>query len=120
IAQARSDARGNLSTRVTVPEWADRGRPYVLVIDEPGLEPRAVSEPFVVGTGGDRVVVEGTLTDEGVECPALRDRHGTLYTLAVRELDLGPGTAVRVEGTIAEASICMQGTTLDVERLERR
>jgi hypothetical protein len=67
----------------------------------------------------ERVVVVGTLTDEGVECPALRDEEGELYTLTGDLGDFGPGDRVRVEGTVARFSICMQGTTLAVERIER-
>jgi len=53
------------------------------------------------------------------ECPALRNRAGTLYTLATTTLDHPVGTEVRVRGTVADASICMQGRTIVVESLER-
>jgi hypothetical protein len=56
--------------------------------------------------------VEGVLTAEGVECPALRARDGVLYTLTG---DLGrfqPGDRVRACGLEALMSICMQGRTL--------
>jgi hypothetical protein len=74
-------------------------------------------------TGGDDaeeelVTVRGTLTDEGVECQALRTAEGELYTLTG---DLGgfeTGAVVEVEGRIARFSICMQGTTLTVESIE--
>ena len=59
--------------------------------------------------------IEGVLTTEGVECPALRGDDGTLYTLAG---DLGgfkPGDRVCVVPTYPEMSHCMQGTTVQVE-----
>lgn len=66
----------------------------------------------------DTLRVTGTLTSEGVECPALRGDDGQLYTLAAdRYLDFGPGDRVTVEGTIAEMSFCMQGRTIDVDRI---
>lgn len=69
--------------------------------------------------GPDVVRIVGTLTDEGVECPAMRGDDGELYTLGPRELIRGEvGDRVRVTGRLAEASICMQGTTLIVESFE--
>jgi hypothetical protein len=120
VAEARTDADGRLETTLTVPGWAMTGMPYVIVVAERADEPRAVSEPFVVARPGDTLQVEGTLTDEGVECPALRGMGGELYTLATRDLEWGPGTDVRVEGRVAEVSFCMQGTTLEVIIIEPR
>ena len=67
------------------------------------------------------VTVTGTLTDEGVQCQALRGNDGALYTIrrtnAVRALRAGD--RIRVEGKTAEVSICQQGITIDVTRLEK-
>lgn len=65
------------------------------------------------------VTVTGVLTDEGVECQALRGDDGRLYTVAGDLEGFASGDRVRVEGRIAEMSFCMQGTTLTVERIER-
>lgn len=120
VTQATTDAMGRVETTIDVPGWSMRGHPYVVVVTESEQAPSAVSEPFIVGRPGDTVRTPGTLTDEGVECPAMRGPNGTLYTLAVADLQWGPGTQVMVEGTIAEVTICMQGTTLNVESIERR
>jgi hypothetical protein len=120
IGQGSVDAEGRITTTVTVPSWAMRGLPYVIVMSAAGAEPRAVSEPFVVGAPGDSISVQGRLTDEGVECPAMRGPAGELYTLAISDLEYGPGTEVRVEGTIAEVATCMQGTTIQVSSIQRR
>ena len=59
--------------------------------------------------------IEGVLTTEGVECPALRGDDGTLYTLAG---DLGgfePGDRVCIVPTYPEISHCMQGKTVQVD-----
>lgn len=61
--------------------------------------------------------VAGRLTDEGVECPALRSLDGALYTLAGDIDQFGPGDEVVVTGTKAETSFCMQGTTINVEKI---
>lgn len=67
-------------------------------------------------SGPDKVVtVTGTITDEGVECIAMRDSEDRLYTLAGDTGEYGPGDKVCVRGTIAEMSHCMQGTTIAVE-----
>jgi hypothetical protein len=67
------------------------------------------------------VTITATLTDEGVECQALRGDDGTLYTIrrsnAVRAFRTGD--RVRVEGNTAEISICQQGVTIDVTRLTK-
>ena len=74
-----------------------------------GLEPPP-EPPLGPPPGG--LCVEGVLTAEGVECPALRARDGTLYTLTG---DLGrfvAGDRVRACGQEAIISICIQGRTL--------
>src|SRR5258706_13758242 len=64
------------------------------------------------------VSVTGTLSKEGVECPALRGDDGKLYTLTPASTGaFGPGDRVEVEGKLAEVSTCMQGTTIAVTAL---
>jgi LysM repeat protein len=61
--------------------------------------------------------ITGTLTWEGVTCPAMRGDDGRLYTLAGDIRGFEPGDRVRVQGQRAQVSVCMQGTTLEVERI---
>ena len=68
-------------------------------------------------TSGE-VTVTGTLTGDGVECPAMEGDDGALYTLAGDIGSFGPGDRVRVTGEIAEMSFCMQGTTIQVEVIQ--
>jgi len=56
----------------------------------------------------------GEITDEGVECLAMRDTDGFLYTLIGRTDGLEPGQPVVIQGRYVEASTCMQGTTIEV------
>lgn len=65
------------------------------------------------------VTIRGRVTDEGVECTAIRGSDGRLYTLAGIADNLRPGDRVEVFGRRAEGSFCMQGTTLEVRRLRR-
>jgi acetylglutamate kinase len=65
------------------------------------------------------LTITGTVTREGVECPAVRGDDGKLYTIvgAGRE-NLTPGVKVRIVGTVAEVSTCMQGTTINATQIE--
>lgn len=65
------------------------------------------------------VVVVGVLTDEGVECQAMRADDGTLYTLTGKLKNFKTGDRVEVVGAIAEFSICQQGTTIEVHRIKK-
>lgn len=89
--------------------------------------PRQVAEasPPPLAATSDRpasademVSVTGVLTEEGVECQALRGEDGELYTVAGGLEGFEPGDRVRVVGRIAEMSFCMQGTTLGVQTVE--
>jgi len=82
-----------------------------LVVPDQGAQD---SEPGTV------VTVTGVLTDEGVECQALRGDDGRLYTIGADLEGFDVGDRVRVRGQVAEMSFCMQGTTLTVEEIERR
>jgi hypothetical protein len=66
-----------------------------------------------------RITVVGTLTDEGVECQAMRGDDGELYTLGGNLEGYHTGDRVKVTGEVAEMSFCMQGTTITVVTIER-
>jgi hypothetical protein len=70
----------------------------------------------LLGEGGNAsgICVRGRLTDEGVECQALRSTTGELYTLVGDLNGFKNGDEVVVSGTIAGISFCMQGTTINV------
>ncbi len=61
--------------------------------------------------------ISGTLSEEGVECPAMRGADGQLYTLTGDLEGMAPGDNVCIQGRLAEISICQQGTTLSVEQI---
>lgn len=64
--------------------------------------------------GSGVICVKGILTDEGVECQALRTAEGELYTLLGDLKHFSIGDEVVACGTIVEISFCMQGTTIVV------
>jgi LysM repeat protein len=88
----------------------------------PGMTIRLPGGPIVVPPRMpvETVAVAGVITDEGATCPAMRGSDGRLYTLAGDIGRVRPGDRVRVEGRIARASVCMQGTTIEVHRLRAR
>lgn len=65
------------------------------------------------------VTLRGTLTDEGVECRAMRGDDGRLYTLVGDLSEVAVGDHVELEGKRAGMSICMQGITIEVEKIRR-
>ncbi len=69
-----------------------------------------VGEPAPDG----QLLLEGELTDEGVECPAFRSDDGELYTLTGDLGDSTTGDRVRIVGTPVEVSTCQQGTTIEI------
>ena len=90
---------------------SDIDRPFPLGKAEQGLY--AAAAP---------VTVTGTLTDEGIECRAMREEAtDKLYTLtpASKLSGFKNGERVTVIGTIAQVSFCMQGTTLSVQSVSR-
>lgn len=112
-----ADSDGSLRTTARVPAWAEADRVYVFVADGPNSLAVADFQVTAAEDPPERAEVTGMLTDEGVECPALRSDGGELYTLAGDTGDFSVGDRVTVEGTIAEVSSCMQGTTIRVERI---
>ena len=115
LAEARTDPRGTAIATVTVPEAPPDGERLVFVVETADGRLRLVSAPFRVAPPAAAITVTGTLSNEGVECPALRGDDGKLYTLSPRAVGgFGPGDRVTVTGTVAEVSTCMQGTTIVV------
>jgi hypothetical protein len=68
----------------------------------------------VLSKGFESRCVFGRLTDEGVECQALRSESGELFTLVGDLTGFKTGDDILVCGAPVESSFCMQGTTLSV------
>ena len=108
---------GEVSGTITIPESAPWDRAVLLVAFDAIFAPIGLSDPFHVTRPDGTLRRTGRVTDEGVECLAFRDDDGYLYTLVGETEELEPGDRAVIEGTVAEASTCMQGTTLVVERV---
>lgn len=71
------------------------------------------SQVALLGEGsGQTIVVKGILTDEGIECQALRSDTNELYSLVGDLKGFQVGDKICVAGTIAESSFCQQGQTI--------
>lgn len=122
IERARTDAQGRLQRTVAMPRAAESHREYVFVVATPDARTKAVSRRVDVVEEQPRsgaITVTGVITQEGVECLAMRGDDGKLYTLGRPQEQYAPGTRVRVTGTIAEMSFCMQGITINPTKIER-
>lgn len=65
------------------------------------------------------IYVVGVLTDEGVECQAMRTDDDELYTLVGDLKGLKIGDRVYLKGTIVDISFCMQGTTIALDWISK-
>ena len=117
VAQVMTSNRGVLSTTVEVPQWAQRDLIHRFIVFDFYFVPIALSDIFHVTDTDGMVLRRGQLTNEGVECPTLRGEDGVLYTLIGDIAELEAGDEVTVEGTLPDAAICMQGTTIQVARI---
>ncbi len=119
--QVTTDGRGRASVSVRVPGWAAARGTLVFAFETLDGRLRALSDTFRITNAApppQQVTVRGTLTREGVACQAMRGDDGKLYTLVGNLPNrMRPGDRVRVVGRVADASICQQGTTVNVDQL---
>ncbi len=120
LAQAMTSNRGELELTVELPAWARHDLAHFFIVFDFYFVPIALSQAFHVTGQDGSIRREGRITDEGVECLALRGDDGVLYTLAGDVPELTKGETVVVEGTLAETSFCMQGTTIQVREITTR
>ena len=92
---------------------------FAFALGGAGTPPSAAFEHQTTAQQSKSMTVTGKLTNEGVECKAMRGDDGKLYTLTGDLKGFRAGDRVKVTGRIAEMSTCMQGTTLGVEKIER-
>lgn len=117
LHEAEQGMWGEVSGTITIPETAPWDRAVLLVAFDAIFAPIGLSEPFHVTRADGLLKRTGRVTDEGVECLAMRDGDDFLYTLIGDVGALAPGDSTVVEARYVEASICQQGTTLEVVRI---
>lgn len=58
--------------------------------------------------------------DGGVDCQGMRDTQGRLWSLTGGDLArFRAGERVLVRGTVPDVSVCVRGTALQVDHIER-
>lgn len=119
IHTMKADKRGRARVTVRIPEWARSGA-FLFAVETTDRATRTKPQSFRITAAQpaeNRLEVTGTLTNQGIECQALRGDDGRLYTL-LGDLDgFVSGDRVQVEGVRVAQSYCMQGTTLRLRRI---
>ena len=119
LQRVRTTSRGEVNVSVNVPQYAAGRRALVFVVATPDNQTKVVSDRVMITGESGSITISGTVTAEGVECPAVRTADNKLYTIATSDRSkLQPGTRVRITGTIAEMSFCQQGTTISATTIE--
>ena len=65
------------------------------------------------------IAVSGVVTDDGVECRAMRGDDGVLYASPGLPGEIEAGDRIEVRGTEMGDSTCQQGVTLRTVRIVR-
>ena len=89
---------------------SERGKPYPNTV---------TSEPKASNTG--TITLSTIMTDEGVECPAVRGADGELYTIPDMPEAFSVGDKLNIEvpdPMKAMVSFCQQGQTIVWKRIE--
>lgn len=123
LANADTDADGNISLTIRVPSDAERNQShyFLLFLADGQRRPLTVSDAFHVTHPNGTLRVEGRVTDdldEVGDCIALRGDNRELYGLVGETGTMVTGARVIVEGTIAKDVDCVQGLTINVHRVE--
>ncbi len=114
IATGVANNRGVLKQTVKVPAGLKSGASGVFIVETVDGRLRLASDAFTIADPGPppgtKIDVTGTLSNEGVECPALRGDDGALYTLTDPIAGgFRPGDRIHVTGKVAGMSTCIQG-----------
>ena len=114
LIEAEQGMWGEVGGTITIPETAPWDRAVLLVAFDAIFAPIGLSRPFTVTRADGIFQRTGEISDEGVECLAMRDGDGFLYSLIGNTDGLEAGQSVVLQGRYVEASICMQGITMEV------
>ena len=114
---AQADQDGAVSVTLPIPARFRPGVHYFFLAEEDGSA-FAVSSPFLVTASDGSIRLRGRVTNEGSECTTMRGVGDVLYTLLGELGSPAPDARVTVEGTLAETSICQQGLTIAVTRIQ--
>jgi len=101
------------TVRVTVPDWVQTDRPYLIMITDPEYNPLASADMFHPTTPEGSVVRRGTIRFEDPACPTLTAAGEEIYFLVGDVAGLGAGERI-VRGKLADSGRCGNVTTIEV------
>ncbi|MDG2282893.1 MAG: hypothetical protein P8L45_07205, partial [Longimicrobiales bacterium] len=111
LAEGKQGMWGEVSGTISIPETAPYDRALMIVAFDAIFAPIGLSDPFHVTRPDGTLDRTGRITDEGVECLAMRDGDEFLYTLVGNTEGLSAGDPIVVTARMVEMSTCQQGTT---------
>ena len=126
VAAAVSDDAGNLAGSsisapgtfpVTIPEWVQRDRSYLLILTDRQYNPLAVADVFYPTDAQGNVERTGRVTYDDGSCPTLTNDQDEVYFLEGGVQSIGVGDQVVVEGRMVTSESCGPGPTIQVARV---
>ena len=118
LGRDTTDAEGDLSVVLQVPEWARRDEVHYFFLSFGDQSPRILSNPFHVTAPDGTARVTGTVTAEGMTCAVLTGPGEALYTLQGDTRSWRAGTRALVIGTIGDPSACgVDGIPISVQQI---
>ena len=114
LTQAETDADGLLSATVNLPAWATPDLKHFFFLAGYDQRPFTTSHEFHVVNEEGVFRVEGEITDEGLDCPTLRNGDDRLYTLGGNTEGLAAGSRVVLRATLSDEPLCDEGLAIEV------
>jgi hypothetical protein len=106
---------GRDTVEVTIPDWVQNDRPYLLMITDLAYVPFAPAEMVHPTDASGLIRRKGVVRQEATGgCLTLTGEADELYYLTGETEDLALGSEARVEGRVAQNTRCGTGTTIEV------
>lgn len=117
VGEGESDADGNFSLTVQVPDWAEPGTSHYFFLAYADQRPRALADVFLVSDADGVVRVRGDIVEMNGPCGHTIQQGDDLFALVGETGDLTPGGPVTVEGTVVLREGCEDRLVIDVQRV---
>jgi hypothetical protein len=106
---------GRDTVEVTIPEWVQNDRPYLLIVSDLAYTPFAPAEMVHPTDARGMVRRKGMVRQEAMGgCLTLTGDAGELYYLSAQTSAVQAGREARIEGRVIQNGRCGVGTTIDV------
>ena len=106
---------GRDTVQVTIPDWVQNDRPYLLIVSDLAYVPFAPAEMVHPTDAQGMVRRKGMVRQEAMGgCLTLTGEAGELYYLSGATSALRAGREARLEGRVVQNGRCGTGTTIEV------